>query len=105
VAKISELDILAVSDRAGLYLAASKDGKNVYVTGHSEYDAHTLQTEYERDLNAGKPIHVPENYFPNDDPTKQPRVSWRSHGHLLFGNWINYYVYQKTPYDLESLSS
>ena len=76
-----------------------------FVTGHSEYDAGTLQKEYLRDKNAGLPIHVPENYFPDDDDTQPPRVTWRSHANLLFSNWLNYFVYQETPYDLHSIGN
>ena len=79
-------------------------GRQVFITGHSEYDARTLEKEYLRDKNAGLPISVPENYYPNDDDTLPPRVTWRSHANLLFSNWLNYFVYQNTPYDLDDLS-
>ncbi len=95
-----QLDVLAVSDQAGLYLAASKDGSRVFVTGHSEYDRDTLDGEYRRDLEAGRPIDLPCNYYPDDDMMKPPRITWRAHGNLLFGNWLNYFVYQETPYEL-----
>ena len=98
-----ELDALCVSEEAGLYLAARRDGSRVFVTGHSEYDAETLGLEFQRDLNAGLPIHPPCNYFPQDDAAKPPRVTWRSHGNLLYGNWLNYFVYQETPYDIQSV--
>lgn len=103
VEKIPELQILAESDEAGLYIVASKDRRNIFVTGHSEYDADTLHREYMRDLEAGLPIDVPVNYYPDDDCTKPPRVKWRSHANLLFSNWLNYYVYQSTPYDINKV--
>ncbi|MED3647781.1 homoserine O-succinyltransferase [Halalkalibacterium halodurans] len=95
-----DLEILSESEQAGVYIVASKDGKQIFVTGHSEYDACTLQQEYERDRARGLNIQVPENYFPNDDATKKPLLRWRAHSYLLFSNWLNYYVYQETPYDL-----
>lgn len=97
---IADLDILSESDDAGIYLVASKDGKQIFVTGHSEYDPLTLKWEYDRDINKGMDIAVPKNYYPNDDPSKAPRVTWRAHANLLFSNWLNYYVYQETPFDL-----
>jgi homoserine O-succinyltransferase len=103
VASQTSLQVLAVSDEAGLYLAASRDGREVYVTGHPEYDRLTLKAEYERDRAKGLPIAVPANYFPGDDPSAHPIMSWRSHAHLLYANWLNYYVYQATPYDLGKL--
>jgi homoserine trans-succinylase len=90
----------AESDDAGVYIAASQDGRQIFVTGHSEYDADTLKREYDRDVAAGLPIEIPRNYYPNDDPARAPLVRWRGHSNLLFANWINYYVYQETPYDL-----
>jgi len=96
-----ELEVLAVSDDAGAFLVKSKDDKHIMVTGHLEYDATTLRDEYERDLAKGLDIHMPENYFPDDDPEKTPLNTWRSHTHLLFSNWLNYYVYQETPYQWE----
>ncbi|MDW7672601.1 MAG: homoserine O-succinyltransferase, partial [Bacillota bacterium] len=101
--EISELQLLATSKEAGVYLAATRDGKNVFVTGHSEYDAQTLKAEYDRDVLAGLSIEVPVNYFPGDDPAREPYVSWRSHANLLFANWLNYYVYQETPFDLNEI--
>lgn len=95
------LDLLSVSDDAGVFLIISKDEKHIMVTGHLEYDATTLADEYKRDVNKGIDIDVPENYFPDDDPSKEPLNSWRSHTHLLFSNWLNYYVYQETPYEWE----
>lgn len=101
--KEPDLDILAVSEEAGLYLAASKDGTRIFVTGHSEYDADTLEGEYRRDRDAGKPIGQPVNYYPGGDETKRPRLTWRAHGSLLFANWLNYFVYQETPYDVSAI--
>ena len=103
IEKIPELEILAESETAGIYLVASKNGRQVFVTGHSEYDPLTLKAEYDRDIAKGLPIAVPQNYFPNDDPTKAPLVRWRGHSNLLFVNWLNYYVYQETPFDLKEL--
>jgi homoserine O-succinyltransferase/O-acetyltransferase len=101
IEKVPGLSILAESEQAGVYIVASKDGRQVFVTGHSEYDPLTLEKEYKRDVAAGLPISVPLNYYPNDDPSRLPVVRWRGHAHLLFVNWINYYVYQETPYDLD----
>jgi len=98
------LEILAESQEAGLYIAGSIDERLLFVTGHTEYDPHTMKREYDRDLKANKPINVPENYYPEDDPSQTPIVRWRSHANLLFANWINYYVYQETPYNLDLLS-
>ena len=95
----TDLHILADSPEAGMFLAVSPDGHQVYVTGHPEYDTLTLAEEYRRDINAGKNPHIPVNYFPHDDPNFAPPCTWRSHGSLLFGNWLNYYVYQLTPFD------
>lgn len=103
IEKISQLDILSVSEEAGVYIAASKDGKQIFVTGHSEYDPYTLKGEYDRDVNKGLAIEVPRNYFKNDDPNQKTIVKWRSHANLLYSNWLNYYVYQETPYDLDKL--
>ncbi|MFV0574062.1 MAG: homoserine O-succinyltransferase [Vibrio sp.] len=100
----TELDILATSDDAGVYLACTKDKRHVFVTGHPEYDSHTLHNEYVRDLGEGLDPVIPVNYYPNDNPDNAPIASWRSHGHLLFSNWLNYCVYQQTPYDLEHFS-
>ena len=99
----SALKVLAASDEAGLYAISTKNGRQIFITGHSEYDAETLKREYMRDKNLGLPIDVPVNYFPNDDDTKAPRVTWRSHANLLFSNWLNYFVYQTTPYNLNEL--
>ncbi len=103
VEAIPELKILASSEKAGVYALMSKGGRQIFVTGHSEYDPETLKLEYLRDKNAGLPIRVPENYFPNDDDTKDPVVSWRGHANLLFSNWLNYFVYQTTPYEIKDI--
>ena len=100
-----DLELLAYSDEAGAYLVASKDGRKVFVTGHAEYDGDTLKKEYQRDKAAGLDIEVPHNYFPGDDETKAPLVTWRAHANLLFSNWVNYCVYQETPYDLDELDA
>jgi homoserine O-succinyltransferase/O-acetyltransferase len=105
IAAVKGLKLLAVSDEAGVYMAASDDGRMVFVTGHPEYDRLTLKAEYDRDAAKGLPIAVPRNYFPGDDPSLPPLVTWRSHAHLLYSNWLNYYVYQATPYDLGQLPS
>ncbi|MBQ7377627.1 MAG: homoserine O-succinyltransferase [Clostridia bacterium] len=102
--KCPDLDVLAVSKEAGVYLAASHDCRRVFVTGHSEYDNDTLAREYQRDVGRGLSIDVPYNYFPNDDPGEIPINRWRSHANLLFSNWLNYSVYQRTPYDLSELT-
>jgi len=91
--------LLAKSEEAGTFIVLSKDNKHVMVTGHLEYDADTLAEEYARDLKKGIDVDIPQNYFPNDDPTKEPLNTWRSHTHLLFSNWLNYYVYQETPFE------
>lgn len=98
-----ELKIMASSEEAGIYAMATENGKQVFITGHSEYDPLTLEREYLRDKNAGLPIEVPKNYYPDDDDTRAPLVTWRSHANLLYANWLNYLVYQTTPYDLEKL--
>ena len=100
---VPELKILASSKEAGVYAVMSKEGRQIFVTGHSEYDADTLKTEYLRDKNLGKPIKVPENYFPGNDDTQDPIVRWRGHANLLFSNWLNYFVYQTTPYDIMTI--
>ncbi len=100
---VPELKILASSEEAGVYAVMSKGGRQIFVTGHSEYDPLTLKSEYDRDKNLGLPIKPPANYFPGDDDTKEPIVRWRSSANLLFSNWLNYFVYQTTPYDLKSI--
>ncbi len=101
---VPELKILSTSEEAGVYAVMNKKGRNIFITGHSEYDAETLKGEYLRDLTQGKPISIPKNYFPGDNPKKAPIVSWRAHANLLFSNWLNYFVYQTTPYDITSVS-
>ena len=95
-----ELTVLAESDAAGVFLAIAEDGKKIFVNGHPEYDRYTLQNEYFRDLNKGLPIQVPYNYYPDDNPDNKPLLQWRSHSNNLYSNWLNYYVYQMTPYEL-----
>ena len=103
ILKVPDLELIVESEKAGVYIVGSKDGKQIFVTGHSEYDSHTLKREYDRDLAKGMDIKIPENYYENDDPNRPPRVNWRSHSHLLFSNWLNYYVYQETPYNPEDI--
>lgn len=98
-----ELKLLSTSEEAGVYIVMSSDRRMIFVTGHSEYDPNTLADEYFRDLKKGLPIEIPKNYFPNNDVTKDPHVAWRSHAHLLYSNWLNYFVYQQTPYSLEEI--
>ncbi|MFO1302032.1 MAG: homoserine O-succinyltransferase [Burkholderiaceae bacterium] len=96
--EVGEIAILAESDDAGVYIVGSSDGRHVFVTGHSEYDPLTLKAEYDRDVARGLPIDVPRNYYPDDDPSRAPLVRWRGHANLLFANWLNYHVYQVTPF-------
>ena len=96
----SALRILAESDEAGPFLMSTENGRQIFVIGHPEYDKYTLDAEYKRDVAKGLPIAVPKNYYPNDDPSQPPLFRWRAHAHLLYENWLNYYVYQNTPYDL-----
>ena len=103
IEKVPELKILASSEEAGVYAVATKGGRQIFVTGHSEYDPETLEKEYLRDKNQGLPIDVPKNYYPGDDDTKSPLVRWRGHANLLFSNWLNYFVYQTTPYDIMAI--
>ncbi|MFI3325743.1 MAG: homoserine O-succinyltransferase [Clostridia bacterium] len=105
IKKNKDLIALSVSDIAGLHIVASKSGRQFFVTGHAEYDRETLSREYFRDVNKGLNPKVPYNYFPNDDDTKTPPFTWRSNAHLLISNWLNYYVYQQTPFDLKDLKS
>jgi len=100
-----KVELLSYSDKAGVFLVASKSRRNVFVTGHVEYDYNTLALEYFRDKNKGLDIAIPENYFPDDDPGKRPLNRWRSHAHLLFSNWMNYFVYQQTPFDISAITS
>lgn len=103
IEKCPELEILASSPQAGVYIVANKNGRQYFITGHSEYDRNTLAEEYFRDVNKGLDIDVPSNYFPGDDPEKQPVFSWKCHANLMFSNWLNYCIYQSTPYDLSEL--
>ena len=103
IERVPQLKILASSEETGIYAVSIENGRQIFITGHSEYDADTLKNEYLRDLSQGKPIKMPVNYFPNDDETQPPRVSWRAHANLLFSNWLNYFVYQSTPYDLDKV--
>lgn len=103
IEKVPELMILSESPEAGVYIVQSRDGRQTFVTGHSEYDPLTLKAEYDRDIGRGLDIQVPRNYYPDDDPQKIPVVRWRGHANLLFCNWLNYYVYQETPYNLNDL--
>ena len=100
IEKVPELKILASSPQAGVYIVMNKEGRQIFITGHSEYDQNTLKAEYLRDKNQGLPIHVPLNYFPDDDDTKEPIMRWRGHANLLYSNWLNYFVYQTTPYEI-----
>ncbi|MGI6113987.1 MAG: homoserine O-succinyltransferase, partial [Mahellales bacterium] len=103
IERVPGLEILSESEEAGIYIVATKDGRQIFITGHSEYDPLTLKGEYDRDLGKGLDINVPKNYFPDDDPSKPPLVTWRGHANLLFSNWLNFYVYQETPYDLNKI--
>ena len=103
IEKVWDLRIIASSEEAGVYAVQTKFGRQIFVTGHSEYDRDTLKTEYLRDKNLGLPIKPPVNYFPNDDDTQDPVVRWRGHANLLFSNWLNYFVYQTTPYDIMTI--
>ena len=104
IEKVDNIQLLAESEEAGVYIVGSKDGRHIYVTGHSEYDPLTLKREYDRDVNKGLPIQVPKNYYPEDDPTQNPHVRWRGHANLLYTNWLNYYVYQTTAFDPNEIS-
>lgn len=101
--RVNELEILSESSESGVYLVGRKDGKQFFITGHSEYDSGTLKKEYDRDVGQGLKIAVPKNYYPNNDSSKEPIVSWKAHANLLFCNWLNYYVYQETPFDLKKI--
>ena len=103
VERCSKLKILASSEEAGIYAISTEGGRQVFITGHSEYDPLTLKAEYDRDKAKGLPIDVPKNYFPDDDDTKAPVFSWRSHANLLYHNWLNCYVYQTTPYEIKTI--
>ena len=99
------LKILAASEEAGIYAVSTEGGRQIFITGHSEYDIDTLDKEYRRDKDAGLPIHVPANYYPDDDDTQLPLVTWRSHANLIYQNWLNYFVYQATPYDISTITA
>ncbi len=101
--KVPDIKLLAESEEAGVYILASRDGRQIYVTGHSEYDPFTLKGEYDRDVGKGLPINIPANYYVADDPRSEPRVRWRGHAHLLYANWLNYHVYQSTPFLLHDI--
>ncbi len=103
IEKIPDLEIICESTEAGVYMVKNKRGRQIFITGHSEYDPETLKEEYERDLKKGLSIEIPVNYFPNDDPSKPPMVRWKSHANLLYYNWLNYYVYQITPYNINEI--
>jgi len=104
IEKVPALEILAESPQAGVYIVATRDGRQIFVTGHSEYDPQSLKNEYDRDIKKGLEIDIPNNYYPHDDPSQPPIVRWRGHANLLFSNWLNYHVYQETPYDLNELN-
>lgn len=101
--RVPDLQILSESDDAGIYIVGTHDGRHIFITGHSEYDPLTLKGEYDRDVKRGLPINIPRNYFPHNDPTQPPQVRWRGHASLLYANWLNYYVYQVTPFDLQNI--
>lgn len=103
IEKVSELEILSESDEAGIFIVANESRRQVFITGHLEYERNTLSDEYFRDANKGLGIEVPKNYFPGDNPNLEPMVTWRGSANIVFSNWLNYCVYQNTPYDLESL--
>lgn len=103
IEKCEDLELLTYSEEAGVHIIADKVGRQFFVTGHSEYDRETLSDEYFRDLKKGLPIEIPKNYFEDDDPQKNPILTWRSHANLLFVNWLNYFVYQQTPFNLEEM--
>ncbi len=104
IEKVEGLKILASSKEAGVYAVATDRGRQIFITGHSEYDGDTLEREYLRDKNAGLPIEMPKNYYPDNDDTKEPIVSWRSSANLQYSNWLNYFVYQTTPYDITTIT-
>ena len=103
VLAVPELTIIAEGPQSGVSMVMAREGREIFITGHSEYSPMTLDTEYRRDLGKGLPIHKPYNYYRDDDPDKGPLVTWRGHGNLLFQNWLNYYVYQETPYDINDI--
>lgn len=103
IVKVPELSLIAESPMSGVSMVMAREGREIFITGHSEYSPYTLDTEYKRDLGKGLPIQMPYNYYRDNDPTKEPLVTWRAHGNLLFQNWLNYYVYQETPYDINDI--
>ena len=103
ILKVPELTLISESEKSGVYMVMARNGREFFITGHSEYSANTLDTEYKRDIKKGLPINLPENYYRDNDPKNEPLVRWRSHANLLFTNWLNYFVYQETPYDLASI--
>lgn len=105
ILKVKNLNILSESEESGIYIVKSEGGRQIFVTGHSEYDSNTLDLEYKRDISKGLKIEIPKNYYQDDDPDQKIIVRWKSHGNLLFTNWLNYYVYQETPFDLNILNS
>lgn len=104
VKKVKDLEIIATSKEAGVTMVKAKNGRQLFITGHSEYSRHTLNSEYVRDVEKNLPIEVPINYYPEDNPDCEPVMRWKSAANLMFSNWLNYYVYQKTPYNLEEIS-
>lgn len=103
IIKNKKLTLLSESDEAGVYIVMAREGRDIFVTGHSEYTSLTLDTEYKRDIEKGVPIEIPKNYYRDNDPAKAPIVRWRAHGNLLFGNWLNYFVYQMTPFNINEI--
>ncbi|MBO4839766.1 MAG: homoserine O-succinyltransferase [Bacteroidaceae bacterium] len=103
ILKVPELSLIAESPMSGVSMVMAREGREIFITGHSEYSPYTLDTEYKRDLGKGLPIQMPYNYYRDNDPTKEPLVTWRAHGNLLFQNWLNYYVYQETPYNIDDI--
>ncbi len=103
ILKVPELELLSESVDSGVYIVMAKNGREFFITGHSEYSPYTLDTEYKRDISKGLPIEMPKNYYRDNNPDEAPLVRWRGHANLLFSNWLNYYVYQETPYNIEDI--
>jgi homoserine O-succinyltransferase/O-acetyltransferase len=103
ILQVPELTLLSESEDSGVYMVMARNGREFYITGHSEYSPNTLDTEYKRDLEKGLSIEIPQNYYTDDDPSKAPLVKWRAHANLLFANWLNYFVYQETPFDISTI--